>query len=286
MNVSTTRILLGLALLLASLQASSLKAEGTSTPAPAKPAPTPYEHTAPTNPALPPPDADIWKQTWHDMKRPMPPVSTPLPEEELAARSKAPSNAIVLFDGKDLSAWQPSNWIVKDGYMEVATNSAYLVSKQPFGSMKLHLEWLSPEPKPGQDGQKRNNSGVFPMGLYEIQVLDTYNNTNTYADGIAGSIYGQYPPISNPIRPPGHWQYYDITFHHPKFDAKGNLTRAAHVTLDFNGVRVQDNVTIIGPTSGAARRAYAAHPEALPLQLQYHHDPARFRNIWAVPIED
>ncbi len=257
-----------------------------ATNAPATPSPTPYEHAAPNNPTLPPPDADIWKQTCHDTNRPFPPVSTPLTEEVLEPSAKAPSNAIILFDGKDLSAWQPSKWVVKDGYVEVMPHTGSLVSKQPFGSMKLHVEWWTPEPPPGQDGQKRNNSGVIFMGQYEIQVLDTYNNPKTYADGIAGSVYGEYPPTSNPIRPPGHWQYYDITFHHPKFDAQSRLTRAARVTVDFNGVRVQDDVTIIGPTKAGGRFAYKAHPEALPLVLQDHNNPVRFRNVWAVPIED
>lgn len=252
----------------------------------AQPTATPYEHTAPTNPALPPPDADIWKQACHDMKRPFPPVSSPLAEEELAPLAKAPTNALILFDGKDLSAWRPSKWVVKDGFAEVTPRSGSLVSKQAFGSMKLHLEWWSPEPLPGQDAQKRNNSGVIFMGQYEIQILDSFNNPSTYADGIAGSIYGQYPPSSNPIRPPGHWQYYDITFHRPKFDARGCLTRAARVTVDFNGVRVQDDVTIIGPTKAGGRFAYKAHPEALPLVIQDHNHPIRFRNIWCLPIED
>lgn len=294
MNTTSSRSLLGTALLLLPFTTFILRAEGIPATAPspatspAKPVPTPYEHTAPTNPALPPPDADIWKQTWHDMNRPYPPVSTPLPEEELAARSKAPSNAIVLFDGKDLSAWQPSKWVVKDGYVEVTPNSGNLMTKRAIGSMKLHVEWWTPEPLTGQDGQKRNNSGILfmdPKDGFEIQVLDSYNN-KTYADGIAGAVYGQYPPTSNPIRPPGHWQYYDITFHHPKFDEKGNLTKAAHVTVDFNGVRVQDDTTIIGSTHGPARRAYKAMPDAMPLGLQDHHDRVRFRNIWYVPIED
>lgn len=289
MRSSAILAVLGTALLLP-VASSSLMADGeTSTiipSQPSKPSPTPYEHTAPTNPALPPPDADIWKQTWHDMKRPFPPVSTPLTEEELASRSKAPSNAVILFDGKDLSAWKPSKWVVRDGYVEVVPGSGNLVSCRPFGSMKLHVEWWTPDPMPGQDGQKRNNSGVILMGQYEIQVLDTYNNPQTYADGIAGSVYGEYPPTSNPIRPPGHWQYYDITFHHPKFDAQGRLTRAARVTVDFNGIRVQDDVTIIGPTHGAARRAYQASSESMPLELQEHHNPVRFRNVWAVPLDD
>jgi Domain of Unknown Function (DUF1080) len=291
-NKLTLQACLGSALLIALSNAPTVSAAETAPVAghtPAKAAPTPYEHTAPTNPALPPPDADIWRQTWHDTNRPMPPVSTPLPEEELEGRSKAPSNAVILFDGKDLSAWQPSRWIVRDGYVEVAPSTGDLLTKQPFGSMKLHLEWWTPEPKPGQDGQKRNNSGVLfmdPKDGFEIQVLDSYNNPKTYADGIAGAVYGQYPPASNPSRPPGHWQYYDITFHRPKFDAQGRLTRAATVTVDFNGVRVQDNTVIIGSTHGGARRAYKVQPDDQPLGLQDHHDPVRYRNIWAVPIKD
>jgi hypothetical protein len=296
MNIDAVRVALGVALLLFPLHATSLMAQDqAATPRPVqshpqgKPAPTPYEKTGPTNPALPPPDADIWKQTWHDLQRPMPPVSTPLPEEELAERSKAPSNAIILFDGKDLSAWQSPKWLVKDGAIEVMPKTGDLLSNQSFGSMRLHVEWWTPEPRPDQEGQKKNNSGILlmdPKDGFEIQVLDTYNTTNTYADGIAGSVYGQYPPTSNPIRPPGHWQYYDITFIRPKFDNQGRLTRAARVTVDFNGVRVQDDTVIIGSTHGPARRAYKAMPDKMPIGLQDHHDLVRFRNIWVVPLDD
>lgn len=230
-------------------------------------------------------DTDAWKHIIHDMKRPLPPASQPKSEAELAPSAKAPTNAIILFDGKDLSAWQPSKWFVRDGYVEVTPHSGYLISKQPFGSCRLHLEWWTPDTEPLKNGQNRGNSGVFLMGLYEIQVLDTYNNP-TYADGIAGSVYGQYPPTSNPIRPPGHWQYYDIEFHHPVFDAKGNATKPARVTVDFNGVRVQDNVEILGKTSHGHRTLYQAHPDALPLQLQDHHEVVRFRNIWIVPLDE
>jgi hypothetical protein len=296
MNTYSLRATLGVALLLLPFSASSLMAQDqAATPIPVqptpqgKPSPTPYEHTAPTNPALPSSDADIWKQTWHDMNRPYPPVSKPLSEEALAERSMAPSNAIILFDGKDLSAWQSPKWLVKDGTIEVTPKSGDLQSKQSFGSMKLHVEWWTPEPRPDQEGQKKNNSGILlmdPKDGFEIQVLDSYNNPKTYADGIAGAVYGQYPPTSNPIRPPGQWQYYDISFIRPKFDGQGRLTRAAKVTVDFNGVRVQDNAVIIGPTHGPGRRAYKPMPDRMPIGLQDHRDPVRFRNIWVVPLDD
>jgi hypothetical protein len=133
----------------------------------------------------------------------------------------------------------------------------------------------------GKGGQDRGNSGVFLMGRYEVQVLDTYGTTNkTYADGQAGALYGQYPPLVNPARPPGQWQTYDIVFRAPRFDAAGKALSPARVTVLFNGVLVQDNRELTGPTAHKARPPYAAHADKLPLGLQDHSHPVRFRNIW------
>jgi hypothetical protein len=223
-----------------------------------------------------------WKV--NDMSRPQPEKVAPKSEASLAASAKAPGDAIVLFDGKDLSAWNPSQWKVENGYMEVVPKTAYLTSKQSFGSCHLHLEWWTENPPVGEL-QMRGNSGVYMMTRYEVQVLDTYDNP-TYADGIAGAIYGQTPPLVNPIRPPGQWQYYDIFFHRPIFDAAGKLTKPATETVIFNGVKVQDKTIIQGNTSPGHRAGYETHPDTQPFSLQEHGCVVRFRNIWLVPIKD
>ena len=223
-----------------------------------------------------------WKV--NDNARPKPTKVPPKSEAELAASAQAPAGAVILFNGKDLSAWRPSKWKVENGYVEVAPKTGYLTSLQSFGSCHLHLEWWTQNPPVG-DLQMRGNSGVFLMSRYEIQVLDTFDNP-TYADGIAGAVYGQTPPSVNPIRPPGQWQYYDIDFHRPIFDAAGKLVKSATITLDFNGVRVQDNTIVEGATGPNKRRGYTPHPDAQPLQLQDHGCIVRYRNIWLVPLSD
>ncbi len=223
-----------------------------------------------------------WKV--NDNARPKPTKVTPKSEAELAASAKAPAGAVILFDGKDLSAWRPSKWTVENGYMEVIPKTGYLTSLQSFGSCHLHVEWWTQDPPVG-NLQMRGNSGVFLMSHYEVQVLDTYDNP-TYADGIAGAVYGQTPPSVNPIRPPGQWQYYDIVFHRPIFDAEGKLVKPATMTVDFNGIRVQDNTVVEGSTGPGKRHGYTTHPDAQPLQLQEHGCTVRFRNIWLVPIND
>lgn len=217
----------------------------------------------------------------HSMDRPLPPVVTPAP----AVAAPPPAGAVVLFDGRDLSAWRPTGWIVRDGALEVTPKAGNLVSREAFGSCRLHVEWWTP-PGPGlKDGQNRGNSGIFLMGLYEVQVLDTFEN-RTYADGMAGAVYGQHPPAANPIRPPGQWQSYDIEFHRPQFGADGALLRPATVTLDFNGVRVQDRFPLTGPTAYRKNPPYAPHADKLPLVLQDHREIVRYRNIWLVPLAD
>jgi 3-keto-disaccharide hydrolase len=219
----------------------------------------------------------------HDRDRAQPNVITPATPSTQEHPGNPPSDAVVLFDGKDLSQWEsanggPAKWKVENGYFEVLPKTGDMRTKQAFGDCQLHVEWAAPNPPHGED-QDRGNSGIYIMGLYEVQVLDSYQS-KTYADGQASAIYGQYPPLVNASRPPGEWQTYDIIWHGPRFDANGKLTRAATVTVLRNGVLVQDHVTLTGPTAHKQRPPYHAHPEKLPLQLQDHGHPVRYRNIW------
>jgi len=219
----------------------------------------------------------------HDLTRPVPAVIDPGTASTQDAPGHPPSDAVVLFDGTDLSKWNHKDgsapkWKVENGYAEVVAKTGYIYTKQAFGDCQLHVEFREPTPPHG-DSQERGNSGVFLMGLYEIQVLDSYQN-KTYADGQASAVYGQYPPQVNAARPPGQWQWYDIVFHGPRFDAAGKLLRPARFTVFHNGVLVQDNVEPSGPTEHGERPPYKAGPDKLPLGLQDHGDPVRFRNIW------
>ena len=219
-------------------------------------------------------------QKWeiHDPNRPMAPVVTP--GDEYGA---PPSDAIVLFDGTDLSQFEhveggPAKWKVENGYMEV-TKTGSIRTKQGFGDMQLHIEWMSPDP-PSGESQKRGNSGVYLMGKYEVQVLDSYKS-KTYADGQAAALYGQHPPLVNASRPPGQWQTYDIIFRAPVFDG-GKVVQSARVTVLHNGVVVQDAAEFSGPSGHKRRPTYEPHAAELPFTLQDHNDgqPLRYRNIW------
>ncbi len=228
-----------------------------------------------------------WKN--HDVKRPERPIITPAVVSTQDRAGEAPSDAVVLFDGTDLSNWvdeqgQPSKWIVKNDYMECVKGSGFIYSKQGFGSCQLHIEFCTPTPAIGAS-QGRGNSGVFLMNLYEVQVLDSYEN-KTYSDGQCAAIYGQYPPQVNASLPPGHWQTYDIIFHRPLFDDRGNLYRRANITVIHNGVLVQDHVELLGPTNWMIRQPYTPHADKLPLALQDHGNPVRYRNIWIREITD
>jgi hypothetical protein len=172
----------------------------------------------------------------------------------------------------------PAGWKVVGGALEVVKGAGDIQTAAPFGDAQIHVEWATPSPGVGE-GQHRGNSGVFPMGLYEVQVLDSYQ-TKTYPDGQASALYGQHPPLVNASRPPAQWQTYDIVFRGPRFDAQGKLLRPARVTILHNGVLVQDARELSGPTAHQARPPYAAHPAKLPLKLQEHGDPVRYRNIW------
>jgi hypothetical protein len=216
----------------------------------------------------------------HDPARPLPPATNPGPA---GPPVPAPTDAVVLFDGRSLSSWcdekgGPPRWKVENGYMEVVAKAGAIRTRLSFGDCQLHIEWASPEVVSGE-GQGRGNSGVFLMGLYEVQVLDSFNN-HTYADGQAASIYGQHPPLVNACRPPGQWQTYDIIFRGPRFDGSGKLLRPAVLTALHNGILVHDHVPLSGPTAHKARPPYRVHPDRLPLSLQDHGNPVRYRNIW------
>jgi hypothetical protein len=224
--------------------------------------------------------AELEKWAIHDLNRPLPPIVDPGPAGPPVA---APSDAIVLFSGKDLSQWEdgkgePAKWKVEGGYMEVVAKTGSIRTKRGFGDCQLHLEWATP-PAVSGEGQERGNSGVFLMDIYELQVLDCYNN-RTYADGQAAAIYGQYPPLVDASRKPGEWQTYDIVFHRPRFEADGKLVEPARMTVYHNGVLVHDNAVLTGPTAHKARPPYKVHADKLPISLQDHGNPLRYRNIW------
>ncbi len=221
----------------------------------------------------------------HDPERPLPPVIDPGPAGPPAP---APSDSIVLFNGTDLSEWEDSKggaagWKVEAGYIEVVAKTGSIRTKKAFGDCQLHVEWAAPTVVSGK-GQGRGNSGVFLMNTYEVQVLDSYEN-KTYADGMAGAIYGQYPPLVNACRKPGEWQSYDIIFRRPRFDGEGKVVAPARTTVFHNGILIHDNAELIGPTTHKIRTPYMPHPDRLPLSLQDHGNPVRYRNIWLRPLE-
>jgi hypothetical protein len=194
-----------------------------------------------------------------------------------------PSDAIVLFGGKDLSRWRgndggPAKWTVRDGYVEVAPGAGDIATSDKFGDIQLHIEWATPAVPKGE-GQDRGNSGVFLMERYEIQVLDSYDN-KTYYHGQAGAVYKQHAPLVNASRKPGEWQAYDIVFRAPKFDEQGKVIERARVTVFHNDVLIQNNVEIYGITYHDRPALYIPHSPQEPLRLQDHGNPTRYRNIW------
>jgi hypothetical protein len=195
----------------------------------------------------------------------------------------APSDAVVLFDGTDMSKWKDAEkWTVKEGYVESAPGTP--VSKDVFGDCQLHVEWASATEIKGSS-QGRSNSGVFLMGTYEVQVLDSYDN-KTYFDGQCGAIYKQHPPLVNACRKPGEWQTYDIIWKGPQFDAEGKLVSPAFVTVLHNGVVIQNHFQLEGDTPFHRAPEYKPHPDKGPISLQYHGNPVRFRNIWVRELKD
>ncbi len=227
-----------------------------------------------------------WKV--HDKEQPHPPVVTPATDGKAEKPAKPPADAVVLFGGADASKWQgkgeggAATFEVEDGALVAAGGDVR--TKERFGDVQLHLEWQIPEGDTGK-GQDKGNSGVKLMGQYEVQILDSFGNANrTYADGIAGAVYGQHAPLVNASLPPGRWQTYDIVFTAPRRDADGKVVTPAYVTVLHNGVLVQDRAEIYGNTSGPAR-GYKRHGEKEPILLQFHGHAVRYRNIWARPLD-
>ncbi len=225
----------------------------------------------------------------HDIDRPHPKVITPGTSSTPDRTGGPPSDAIVLFDGKDLSKWQTqptakdagkmtdARWKVENGYLQVARGAGSIITRENFGDIQLHVEWASPKEVVG-NSQGRGNSGVMFMGRYEIQVLDSFDNL-TYADGQASAIYGQYPPLVNPALPPGEWQTYDIIFEAPRFEGD-KLIKPAYFTVFFNGVLVHNHTASMGATRHREVAQYVPLPPEGPVLLQDHGNPVRYRNIW------
>lgn len=223
-----------------------------------------------------PEDTEVWE--------PVPPKVDPGSFTKLPP----PSDAIVLFDGTNFDQWihveegSKPEWKIEDDHMTVVAGTGSIQTKDDFGSVQLHIEWRSPEKIEGE-GQGRGNSGVFFQNRYEVQVLDAYEN-ETYVNGMAGSVYKQHIPEANVARKPGEWQSYDIIFTAPEFSDDGNLESPAHVTVFWNGVLVQNDVELEGPTEYIGHPSYEAHGEA-PIILQDHSNPVSFRNIWVRKLD-
>ena len=212
-------------------------------------------------------------------------VWTPVPKMVTPGKTSiaAPSDAIVLFNGKDFSSWSssrggPVGWKIKKHAMTVVPGTEDIMTKQGFGSCQLHIEWKTPLPAKGE-GQGRGNSGVYLMKRYELQVLDNFDNV-TYSNGQAGSIYKQFIPLVNVCRPPGQWQTYDIIFTAPVFGTDSSVQRPAKFTVFQNGVLIQNNVELKGPTEYIGQPSYKKHSDKEPLLLQNHGDQVSYRNIW------
>lgn len=226
----------------------------------------------------------------HDRNRPQPPRVLPGTPSLPNQPGRPPADAIVLFDGTDatLANWQadgkeggPTKWVVRDGALECVPKSGYIRSKAQFGDCQLHVEWAAPREVKG-NSQGRGNSGIFLMGLVEVQVLDNHDNP-TYADGFANSVYGTNPPLANPLRPPGEFQQVDIIFRRPIY-RDGRVIDPGYLTVFCNGVLVQDHTPLEGPGGHLRRTKAGPFPESGPLKLQDHGNPVRFRNIWYRPL--
>ena len=225
--------------------------------------------------------------TWkvHDPDRPKPTVVTPGMPGTPTTPGTAPSDATVLLGkGTGMKAWTSGGgadckWIVNDdGTAQVKAGTGDVRTRENFRDVHVHVEWKIPKDRECR-GQGGCNSGVFLMDQYEVQILGTHNN-ESYADGMAASLYAQYPPLANPCRPNGEWNVYDILFRAPVFAEDGSLKSPAYVTVFFNDIVVQNNVAMTGTTSHMRRAKYSKHADAMPIRLQDHSDPIHFANIW------
>jgi hypothetical protein len=205
--------------------------------------------------------------------------------------ARAPSDAVLLFDGKDLAQWRTKDgqhpaWVIKDGVLEIppagTPNGGDMFTRREFGDCQVHLEWATPDPPQG-DIMNRGNSGLYFFGVYEVQLFDSYRG-GIYADGQAAAIYGQFPPLVNASRPPGQWQSFDILFTAPRFKAD-QLESPAYVTVFHNGVGVHHHLAILGGTGHRILPKYQPHPARGAILLQAHGNPVRFRNIWVRELE-
>lgn len=214
-------------------------------------------------------------------------VWEPVPAEVDAIEGEVPSDAIVLFGGDNLDAWEsanggPAEWTVSEGVLSVARGSGDIVTTEGFCDLQIHMEWRVSEDIEGYDGQDRGNSGIKIQDLYEVQILDSVDNP-TYANGQAASIYKQYPPLVNASRAPGEWQTYDIIFEAPIFGENGAVRKPAYVTVLHNGVVVQNHAQLQGTTSFVGYPTYTEHG-CDPIRLQDHNADVDFRNIWVRPL--
>jgi hypothetical protein len=212
-------------------------------------------------------------------------IWSPVPPKVEPARQlgDAPSDATQLFNGKDLSGWEsakggPAQWAVENGEMVDVPKAGDIRTSQSFRDIQLHVEWMVPVLPPDRKGQDRGNSGIYLQGLYELQVLDSYDNP-TYVNGEAGSIYKQSAPLVNALKPAPNWQAYDVVYYAPRFYADGSLAEPARITVFLNGVLVQSNFAIRGPTEYRGEPVYHPHGDG-PILLQAHNNAVRYRNIW------
>lgn len=223
----------------------------------------------------------------HDPDRPKPTVVTS--GSTFSQDAAPPSDAIVLFNGSDFSKWEGDKgepkWTIHEDYMEVTPHTGYIHTKENFGDFQLHLEFAEPSKVEG-DSQGRGNSGVFLQNVYEVQVLDSYNNP-TYPDGSCGAIYGQSPPMVNACKKPGQWQTYDIFFEAARWNDNHELVSPAYVTVIQNGLLIHNHQAILGPTGHRELAKYSKElPATGPIALQDHGNPVRYRNIWIRPIQE
>ena len=230
--------------------------------------------------------AAAWAQAGNPLPKPeLTEIWSPVPPKVEPGNvvGNPPSDAIVLFNGKDLTGWEnvkggPAQWSVENGELIDVPKAGDIRTSQKLGDIQMHIEWMVPVLPPDRKGQDRGNSGIYLQGLYELQVLDSYDNP-TYVNGAAGSIYKQSAPLVNALKPAPNWQAYDIVYYAPRFYNDGTLAEPARVTVFLNGVLVQSNFAILGPTEYRGLPVYKPHSDG-PILLQAHNNPVRYRNIW------